>query len=260
MCIRDRARQGGYQGLAAVVGLGVDLHIYKPMPRLEARKLLGLPERLYDVFIVGSVNRNQPRKRLDLTISYFAQWIRQYGIDDAYLFLHVAPTADQGFDCQQLARYYGIANRLIIAEPEVYQGVGEDMLRATYAAFDIQLTTTQGEGWGLTTMEGMACGVPQIVPDWSALGEWPGDSVMKVPCTEIAVTPNYINTIGGIADRDATMSMLHDLYSSAEQRMRCRVAGLELVARPQFRWESVSLRFADEVESMLDMKGSVLKR
>lgn len=214
-----------------------------------------------DAFIVGNVNRNQPRKRMDLTISFFAEWVRTRKIDNAYLALHVAPTGDVGYDVQQLMAHYGLANRLILSSPDTWVGVAESVMNNNYNCFDVGFTTTQGEGWGLTTMEMMACGVPQIVPDWAALGEWPGDSVLKVPCSEIAVTLNGINIIGGVMDRRGAIDALDKLYNARCAREEYGRLGMELVNRPEYRWQAVGERFNEAIEAAIDVIGvRVLKR
>ena len=159
--------------------LGVDLKQFKPVDRQEARRALNFPEKLWDAFIFLNVNRNQPRKRMDLCISYFAQWLHMTQVKDAFLFLHVAPTGDAGYDVNQLAQFYGIANRLIISEPEIGLGVSEEILVRTYCAADVSISTTQGEGMGLTTLEAMACGLPFMGPDWVVFGDWAKVSVLS---------------------------------------------------------------------------------
>lgn len=250
---RKEARLGGYQGRASVIPLGVDLNIYRKYDKLEARKRLGLPEEATEAYILGVVGRNQPRKRLDLTLLYFAEWIRVYGIEDAYLFLQVAPTGDQGYDLRQLGEYLGISNRIIVCEPaDIGVGIREEMMAIVYSTFDAMLTTTQGEGWGLTHMEAMACGVPNIVPDWAALGEWTEDAAMKVRCSTVACTPNHINVVGGVMDHDAALSALQELYESEVVRHGLAMRGESLVARPEFRWEAIGTRFATAVNSVLE--------
>lgn len=259
----EQAIKGGYQGPFAVVGLGVDQEIYKPIDRHTARKRFfqskDYPD-LKDVFIVGNVNRNQPRKRFDLTISYFAEWVRTRKVNDAYLALHVAPTGDVGVDCHQLMTYYGLANRLILSAPEVWKGIPEEDLNNNYNIFDVGFTTTQGEGWGLTTMEMMACGIPQIVPDWAALGEWPKDTVVKVPCTEIACTLNEINVIGGIMDRKLAIEALDKLYREPNLRSDYGQRGRERVSSPEFRWSTIGQKFNEVNDASLDVLGvSIIK-
>jgi D-inositol-3-phosphate glycosyltransferase len=102
------------------------------------------------------------------------------------LYLHVCPTGDVGYGIDQLAKYYNLKGRVILAQPGVYHGSTDDEMALTYRAANVGISTTQGEGWGLTTMEGMACGLPQIVPDWSALGEWAAPAAYLVPCSRIA--------------------------------------------------------------------------
>lgn len=253
-----QAAIGGYKGEGTVIPLGIDLANYKPQDRQAARKIVFGKDypRFKDAFIVGNINRNQPRKRLDLSIAYFAEWVRTKRIDDAYLYLHVAPTGDQGYDCRQLAAYFGVANRLVLAEPEVWYGVEEEFMARTYACFDVMATTSQGEGWGLTTMEGMACGIPQIVGDWAALGEWTEDAALKVPCSEICVTPNRINSIGAVPDRAEFIRALDDLYSDPGMRESLGAKGLELVRRPEYQWDDIGVRYAHALDHVLETKAA----
>lgn len=246
------AALGGYKGPFSVIPLGVDLDIYKPQDRTMARQWMNLPGRLKDAFIVGNVNRNQPRKRLDLTIQYFAEWVKSKGVTDAYLYLHIAPTGDKGWDAQQLMRYYGLSSRLILAEPELGYGCSEADLAYTYSAFDVMMTTTQGEGWGLPTLEGMACGIPQICPDWSALGEWASTAALMVPCTSHAVTPEFINVIGGIADKERFILALDALYNDQNNREYLSDLGLKLANQEQYRWSNIGKAYVHSVEEAVN--------
>lgn len=249
----EQARAGGYTGPAAIVPLGVDLDTYIPYDKHESRERVGLPEKYQQAFIVGNVNRNQPRKRLDLSIHYFAQWIKNFDVPDAYLFLHVAPTGESGVDCEQLASYYGIQNRLILSDPGIYKGIEERRLAQLYSTFDIQISTTQGEGWGLTTMEGMACGIPQIVPNWAALGEWCEDAAYLVPCSTTATTFDGINVIGGIPDRELFILGLNSLYQDKPLYQELVDKGMRVVSQPQYRWENVAQKFATALEESLQI-------
>lgn len=248
----EQAQIGGYRGLGAVVPLGVDQDIYRPMDKAKCRQRLGLPPKLADAFIVGNVNRNQPRKRLELTMMWFADWIRTNDINDAYLYLHVAPTGDQGYDVDQLGRYLGIIDKLIIAEPDIGRGVPEERLAQTYNTFDVQVTTTQGEGFGLTTLEGQACGVPQIVPDWAALPEVVNGSALLVPCPTIACTPNNINVIGGIPDRDEWIACLDRVYREPAVRADLSRRGIENAGRDCYRWRNIGEAFGRVIGQALD--------
>ena len=56
------AREAGYKGRAAVIPLGVNLDLYKPLDKAGCRSRRLLPVESHDAFIVGNVNRNQSRK------------------------------------------------------------------------------------------------------------------------------------------------------------------------------------------------------
>jgi len=257
---REQARLGGYSGPTAVVPLGVDLDVYRPLDRAATRahhaRLLFGPRFPVDGFIVGVVGRNQQRKRLDLAIAYFAEWIRTTRRDDAYLYLYVAPTGDEGFDVTQLAGYYGMANRAIVVEPHVGHGNREALLNEIYNTFDVLLSTSQAEGWSLPTMEAMAAGVPCVVPDWAALGEWPEDAAVKIPCSTFACTPNKINVVCGVPDRAPTIAALDRLYADPAFRAELGQRGRDLVARPQFRWPAIGAAFRDALDVALVLRGT----
>lgn len=246
----NEAREGGYEGAAAIIPLGVDLTVYRPMDKKEVRRKR-LPAALFNSFIVGNVNRNQPRKRWDLTVKYFAEWIRSKNIRDAYLFLHTAPTGDTGCDVRQLASYYGVVDRLALVTPEVFYGVSEDDMAETYNCFDVQISTSQGEGFGLTTFEGMACGIPQIVPDWASLGEICKGAAWLVPCPTTAIGPPYVNVIGGVADERHFVTALNRTYSDDRARQMNGEAAIERVGEERFRWNVVGQRYLAELRKVL---------
>lgn len=256
---RAQAIRGGFNRDSSVVPLGVDLEIFKPGDKLAARRdALELPEFTLDGFIVGNVNRNQPRKRIDLSISYFVEWVATHDIKDAFLYLHVAPTGEQfGYGCAQLFQYYAnefgidLAKRLILAEPAVFKGASEKHLAATYHAFDVQINTGVGEGWGLTTLEGMACGIPQIAGKFAALGEWCGNALYGVPVTDV-VSINKVNVVGGVPDKDAFIEALDILYRSPGMRYQYAERGLSKAHEPQFRWPNIAEQFTAAVNAVAD--------
>lgn len=254
----EQARLGGYSGSSSVVPLGVDTDTYFPMLQESVRDRMNLPAILKtrglppDTFVVGVVGRNQQRKRLDLTLEYFAEWVRSFGVADAALWIQQAPTGEQAYDLEQLGRYYRISDRLIMPAPvRDQQGVNDETMARIYNVFDCMVTTTQGEGWGLPQMEGMACGIPQVVPTWAALAEWAADAALQVPCTTTAATPQGVNVIGGIADRNLFCSQLDSLYRQPDLRSSYREKGLALVAQREYRWSAIGQATLAAIEQAL---------
>lgn len=259
----DELRAGGYQGDPSIIPLGVDPH-FTPRDRAESRKMIGLGDLPDSAYVVGVVGRNQPRKRLDLTIAYFAEWIRECNVPDAYLFLHVAPTGDRGVDIPSLVRYHGLSGRVRLAEPSIGVGTPSKYMPNVYSAFDCYLTTTAGEGWGLAALEAMACGVPVIAPDSSALGCWARDAALLVPCTSTQINAplnSLAYTIGGVVDREKAVEALHRIYQSRDWSANTkggwadlRERGMALAA--EYSWQRASAMMREVIESVVAQRGA----
>lgn len=245
------AIKGGFTKTSDVIPLGVDTKIYRPIPKAEARAYVGLPESLKDAFIIGNVNRNQPRKRLDLTIRAFAEWIRQDRIEDAYLFLHVAPTGDIGYNLEAIAHYYGLGSpkRLIMSEPAVFKGVSEQGMANIYNSMDVLMNSGVGEGWGLPGLEAMACGVPVIAGDAAAYGEWAKPAALLVPTTESA-SLGKVTVIGGEPSLDGLVSAMRSLYTSRETRHDVAQRGLALANSIQYDWSTIGGTWTETLQNL----------
>lgn len=139
----DELQKAGLTAKTSVIPHGADVTLFRPVPRAEAREKLGLKD---DWFIVGNLNRNQPRKRLDLMLDYFATWWKGIGSPEhVRLYWHGA-LQDLGWDVIQLAKYFGMDQQLIITSPKITagQGVPREFLPYIYNSFDVQVTMTLG--------------------------------------------------------------------------------------------------------------------
>ena len=234
------AVQAGFNGKRQVIAHGIDASVFQPMNRAEARRLLDLNVPR-NAFIVGNLNRNQPRKRLDLTIQIFADWIKQHCVANAFLLLHCAQK-DTGWNLRRVAAFHGVADRLLLTGSDDIRDLQSPQhLRLIYNSLDVQMTTTLGEGWGLTTMEGMACGIPQLVPDSSALAEWAVPAV-KIPCSRLLMNPE-INTTGALVDHAPFVAALQSLYQSKAARNKLSAQSLAHVRRRDFDWRNIAQQF-----------------
>src|SRR6185369_4451228 len=194
-------------------------------------------------FIVGCANRNQPRKRIDLALQYFAAWAQDKP-SNVKFYYHGA-IQDMGWNILQLADYYGIADRLIVTSNDITaaNGVPRSFLKNIYSSFNIHVSTSMGECWGLTQMESMACRVPNIVPEWSGLSEWARGGVAYVPCTSTHVHTGGLNTVGGIVDKDMFIAELEHMYQDATYRDTVAKAGYDLVRQDKYQWRTVAQQF-----------------
>lgn len=124
-----------------------------------------------DKFIVTNVNRNQIRKDIPRTIAAFAKFQQQRPA--SVLYLHMNPN-DIGGNVVEMARYWGLERDKDFVVPDNFDeftGYPIDVLNKIYNASDVVISTTLGEGWGLTITEAMATKTPVIVPDHTSLSE-----------------------------------------------------------------------------------------
>jgi glycosyltransferase involved in cell wall biosynthesis len=75
-----------------------------------------------------------------------------------------------------LAQACGIPEgKIIYTDQYAYRmGLKPEMLAAMYSAFDVLLSPSMGEGFGIPVVEAQACGVPVIVSDATAQPELVG--------------------------------------------------------------------------------------
>ena len=130
-----------------------------------------------DKIIFTNVNRNQPRKSLTTTIFSFieAKQINDTG-KDILLYLHCQANDLMGQNLIDIiAQTELVIGKDIMIAPDSFwdkqYGVSIEMLNKIYNASDIFITTTLGEGWGLSVTEAMACRLPTILPQNTSLIE-----------------------------------------------------------------------------------------
>lgn len=164
-CIKDQ----GINRPLDLIGHGFETEFFKPLPKTEVRKKLGLPN---EAFIMLSLNRNQPRKRLDLLIMAFVELIVKYPTKPILL-MCICDKGEKGgwwlfeiFTRELKLRGVPIeqfANRLLISSQDMT--FSDEDINAFYNLADIGVSAVEGEGFGLCAFEQMGVGIPQVLPD-----------------------------------------------------------------------------------------------
>lgn len=115
-------------------------------------------------FIVTNLNRNQHRKDIPRTIAAFKEFKKQ--VPESLLYLHMA-AKDQGWDLNEVIKSYGLTVKEDVLFPENFgpnQGYPIEIVNMIYNSSDLVVSTTLGEGWGLSWCEAMATGTPVLMP------------------------------------------------------------------------------------------------
>lgn len=220
-------------------GLNQAVFFKVPVSKEEVRKaILPNSEEYYKGFIVLSANRNQPRKRLDITIEGFSIFAKDKPID-VKLYLHCG-LKDAGIDILKLTSRYGIDNRLILTNMNrSLQAIPPDRLNLIYNIADVGINTSTGEGWSLTNMEHAVTGAPQVVPNHSALPELFHDTGIIVPINQ-EITSTETLTIGGLVKPEDVASALDRLYTDKILYEKLSKRAYEKFSNEKYSWNYIT--------------------
>lgn len=233
---KEELRRMGYEKPIDVVGHGTDFTKFFPIDKQECRKALGVPE---DVFIVFNGNRNQPRKRIDLTIKAFVKFAKDK--PDARLWLNMGKK-DMGWDLVPLLKRvardegYDATGKLILTSPHfsTHNCLPVEQLNQVYNAVDVGVNTCLGEGWGLVNTEHAATGVAQIVPDHTSLQEI-FDGVKRISIQSWETDRNYGLERGQPSPENLALILNH-YYNNREELQMAGEWCYERIHQEQFTW------------------------
>ena len=201
---KEEIKSQGITRPVDVMNHGINTQMVRPIPKDLARQTLGLPK---DVFLFSSINRNMPRKRLDILVMSFVKLIVRFPVKPIFM-LVVADKGDKGG--YQLFEIFSrelklagattdtFGNRLLITSSNTCYK--DDDINLLYNCADVGVSCAEGEGWGLCSFEQMSIGIPQIVPEIGGYTEYcnNNNSIMVKPKMRYYI-PQVHNTVTGEA-------------------------------------------------------------
>jgi glycosyltransferase involved in cell wall biosynthesis len=155
-----------FPGELAVIPFRVDTELFRPGRRAEAREALGIPQ---DRFVIGWVGRISPVDKADLVplLRVFAG-LRATEVTKPLLLLAGSGAGPFQHAIMRCASDMGIAKDVQIISP-----LPPEKRADVHAALDVFTSPADNlqETAGLTPMEALASGVPQVVSDWDGYRE-----------------------------------------------------------------------------------------
>ncbi|HID08521.1 MAG TPA: glycosyltransferase, partial [Armatimonadetes bacterium] len=222
----------------------INLKMWTPFTVSERKKLRS-SAGLQNHFVVGRCDRNLRHKNYGALLEAFAKFAE--GKDDVVLLIHADPD-DEGGNFMEWASELGIADKLIATMPELLsrgrrEGFDKTELATLYNLMDVYASPTMGEGFGMTILEAMACGIPITVTDYGAMRElaFGCGILIRIKCMEHWERPKGW---GAIVDVDALAEALELLYASPQLRehyARCamRKAGQYDISEVSKQWDAL---------------------
>ncbi len=125
---------------------------------LYRKKIIGKDNT--DKLIFFWNNRNARRKQSGTLIYWFKEFLDEVGEDKAILLMHTEPKDPNGPNLIEITRSLGLdENQVLFSSVKLEQ----DKLSNVYNAVDCTINISDAEGFGLSTLESLACETPIIV-------------------------------------------------------------------------------------------------
>jgi len=227
---------------------GVDTDIWTPLPD-DTKKYFQIEEN-DGTFLITSIARNQPRKRLDATFQAMRIFIDKYEDKKRPIkcYFHCSLEDQMGWDLQWLASYYGVEERCIF-DPRLKPGVGptDEQLNEIVNCGDVHMVLPNSEGWYLPGLETAAAGIPNIATRYSAHADWGKDTLLfcKIGAWEHEPRTGFIKAIADVEDAARQLKLL---YSSKEMRKDYSKRGIKLGKK--LSWPNVCKKWEELLDSI----------
>ena len=113
-----------------------------------------------DKFIFFWNNRNARRKQSGSLIFWFKEFLDKVGHDKASLIMHTDIKDTHGQDLEKIINHLELTNGEVLFSQ---QKISPDLLSLLYNAADCTINISDAEGFGLATLESLACETPILV-------------------------------------------------------------------------------------------------
>jgi len=222
-----------------VMPLGVDVNYFHPY--IKAR-------RIQDRFVFMSVFEWGERKAPEVLLQAYNQEFSS--CDDVLLLLKVINT-DPAVNIERHVEAMRLRADRAPVVIVLNQNIPSYQMGSIYCSSDCFVLPTRGEGWGMPTLEAMACGLPTISTHWSAQTEFFNEDVgypinLKRLIPAVAKCPYYKGFEWADPDVDHLASLMRHVYENPKE---ARAKGLRasVWARDKWTW----LHAAERIKTRL---------
>lgn len=205
-----------------------------------------------DAFVIGRVDKNSGRKDYGALLRAVGPLMARH--KDIQLYLHCSQNElGTGINIPLTASRWlsdeEVGTRIFTPSfHDTFVGWPEQDMNALYNAFDLFVSTSRGEGFGLTLAEAAAAGVPVIAQNVSAIPEVVGPGgVLIEPSGAMVTVPSGEDV--WMADVNAFSEAIEHLYVAGGVRRKLGEAGLKHV-RESFSWDVAAAKFHEYISGL----------
>jgi len=241
----------------------VDTEIFHKLDdaQIEERKKAGFSalDNMKDRVVFFWNNRNARRKQSGSLIYWFKAFLDEVGHDKATLLMHTDPKDVHGQDLEYIIHHLGLD------QGQVYlsrQKIAPEELTIMYNISDCTISVSDAEGFGLATLESLACETPIIVTMTGGLQEQVTDGedwfgIGLEPTSKAIIGSQEIPFI--YEDRlsqEVVVDALKKMYNmSKEERKELGKAGREHVLK-NYSPEKYAKEWEETFDRIIEQHGS----
>jgi glycosyltransferase involved in cell wall biosynthesis len=240
----------------------VNGNVFKPLSEEQIKNVRTdtLPEEDREKVIFFWNNRNARRKQSGTLIFWFKEWLDKNNLHDkAQLIMHTDPNDPHGQDLYHILEALDLNKRQVLFSTAK---VDQTKLAAMYNLVDCTINISDAEGFGLSTLESLSCGVPIIAnmtgglqeqitdgKDWFGIGLNPSS---KAIIGSQQVPYIYEDRLS----KSQFLSALSKIYfMSAESRKEMGMKGRNHVLQ-NYSFEKFNKQWVELMDSIIEKHGS----
>lgn len=261
-----------YNGRLDVIPLGIDTNTFSPRDRFEMRKLFNIRQ---DAFVMLWVGRFSAYDKADLLpmIIVLKRLLAKNPNKDILLVLAGHDRSSNQF-VPAIQKY--LTEHKVNDNVQLILNNNLENRHFLFSAADVFISPIDNiqETFGITPIEAMACGIPQIVSDWNGYKDTVIDKVTgyRIPtywvkCDEdirdaasIPAEANHKSALqhlilsqSVVIDLPLLESAIQFLYDNPEERKRMSEQSVK-IAREKFSWEVIIKQYEALWEELKDMQ------
>jgi len=252
-------------GDISILPHGFETATYFPIPKNICRIYYNIPP---DAFVIINLNRCQPRKRLDHMCVAFAEVCRRHqdliekrgttATTPRPLRLLVGTALQGCWDIPEILSWEfkkrrmapELINEYIVAVARP-QSLTDREVNILYNAADIGIQAVDGEGMGLTAMEQMGVGIPQVANHVGGFKEFmtPQNAILVEPSSTYYID-NSRDSIGGLAEMCDPIALADGIWKLFLNPALVRKLGTKARADivQHFKWDVIGDRLHNVIK------------
>tara|TARA_B100000287_G_scaffold425344_1_gene471490 strand:- start:1033 stop:2292 length:1260 start_codon:yes stop_codon:yes gene_type:complete len=238
----------------------VDTEVFKKLPESEVKEFIQKGfDSSEEKFTIFWNNRNARRKQSGSLIWWFNEFLNKVGRDKARLVMHTDPKDPNGQDLVAIMQELNLDNGEVFISKDK---IPPKLLAFMYNMSDCTINISDAEGFGLATLESLACETPIIATMTGGLQEQVTDGdewfgVGLTPASKAVIGSQSVPYIyeDRVCQEDVVNALLKMYNMTKEERQALGAKGRQHVMQ-NYNFEQFQSNWVELIDSVVENYGS----